>query len=154
VHYIHGFENAGFVYFLAIQQDLDKVGEYYTTLIRICACDREFYSYTEVPLSCVNPDTNEKFKLATAAYLGDPGADFLKKTQSKGKTLFVTFGRNDSNGLEPNPGRGSVICSYTMSKIERSFQDMQANCYRGAAGARILKWIEEDETCQFDVSIG
>ncbi|XP_064652095.1 hepatocyte growth factor receptor-like isoform X2 [Lineus longissimus] len=148
VNYIHGFENAGFIYFLAVQHDLEDMEEYYTTLIRICACDREFISYTEVPLSCSSPSTGEDYNVATAAYLGDPGADLVQKTGSKDKTLFVTFGRNSSKGQVPDPGRGSVICGYTMSKIEIEFQDAQAGCYTGRG--RILKWIEKYESCKID----
>uniref|UniRef100_A0A3B5MEL7 Sema domain-containing protein n=1 Tax=Xiphophorus couchianus TaxID=32473 RepID=A0A3B5MEL7_9TELE len=91
-HFVKAVAHGDHVYFLFSRRDMRHTKEYRTYASRLCASDRSFYSYVEVPLLC-----RGGYNLAQGAWLGD-----LSGTPA----LFVVMAAGQASTWWPG-----IICS-------------------------------------------
>lgn len=135
VKYVYGFSSWIFSYFMTIQlkqHSSNTSHEYITKLVRICQADTHYYSYTEIPISCIK--NGVEYNLAQAAHLSKPtdGDD----------VLYAIF----SQGINGIPSNASALCTYTLESIVNKFtQNIQA-CFNGD-GCTGLDFISPSKPC-------
>lgn len=132
VKYVYGFSSWMFSYVMTIQLKQKSSQEYVTKLVRICQADTHYYSYTEIPISCIKNGT--KYNLVQAAYLSKPtdGND----------VLYAIF----SQGLNGIPSNKSSLCTYTLESIENKFTENIQACFNGD-GCTGLNFITPSKPC-------
>lgn len=155
VRYIYGFTHGGFVYFVTVQRE-SMVDEhsFETRLVRICQNDSNFYSYTEVTLTCRMKNSVATFlNVAQAAVFVPVGKDFSKRfgLPEDEVALYVLMARSRKESWQPDASYGSGVCLYTLTDIRKAFTKAQQDCYRGYG--RLLPWITYMEPrCSSNVS--
>ncbi|KAM4609893.1 LOW QUALITY PROTEIN: plexin-B3, partial [Polymixia lowei] len=119
--FVKAFSHASHVYFLFSRRDMWRRKEYGTYVSRLCASDRSFYSYVEVPLSCVGG-----YNLAQGAWLG---------THQGTPTLFVAMAAGQAS--TPVATGRSALCVW-MEELDAMMRKAQEVCYtqegRGSSG--------------------
>ncbi|XP_053576848.1 plexin-B1 [Bombina bombina] len=144
-HFITAFTHRSSVYFLFYRRDLKSLSrEYKTYISRICPDDSHYYSYVELPLSCVGKE--KTYNLLQAAYVTQPG-DLLAKglIHTQGDVLFAAF-----SPWQPASGKvseESALCLFSMDHIDRSINQTRDTCYtkdgKGDDGKEVA-YIEYD----------
>lgn len=43
--------------------------------VRVCHDDRDYYSYTEIPIECIKGSPSKDYNLVQAGFVGKPGSD-------------------------------------------------------------------------------
>ncbi|KAL1020531.1 hypothetical protein UPYG_G00001320 [Umbra pygmaea] len=115
-YFISAFTHNDHVYFLFSRRDMWNSKEYRTYVSRLCAGDRSFYSYVEVPLEC-----SGGYNLAQAASLAEhqgQSALYIAMAAGQASTPIAT-------------GR-SALCVYGMSELDEALQRAQELCYTEA----------------------
>lgn len=132
-HFVKAFTHSSYVYFLFSRRDMWHRKEYRTYVSRLCASDRSFYSYVEVPLLC-----DGGYNLAQGAWLG---------THQNTPTLFVAMAAGQAS--TPVASARSALCIYGMSELDAVLRRAQEVCYtqagRGSSG-------QEDAYIEYAVS--
>ncbi|XP_036801694.1 plexin-B1 [Oncorhynchus mykiss] len=132
-YFISAHHHGDHVYFLFSRRDMWNRKEYRTYVSRLCARDRSFYSYVEVPLEC-----SGGYNLAQGATLA----------RHQGRpTLFVAMAAGQAS--TPTATGRSALCVYGMSELDASLQRAQELCYteggRGRTG-------QEEAYIEYEVS--
>ncbi|XP_019935566.2 plexin-B3 [Paralichthys olivaceus] len=121
-HFVKAVAHGDHVYFLFSRRDMWHKKEYRTYASRLCASDRSFYSYVEVPLLC-----HGGYNLAQAAWLGNHSGE---------PTLFVIMAAGQAS--TPVATGRSALCVYGMAELDAMLQQAQEVCYteggRGGSG--------------------
>ncbi|KAM3872597.1 plexin-B3 [Diretmus argenteus] len=121
-HFIKAVTHGNHVYFLFSRRDMWHRKEYRTYASRLCASDRSFYSYVEVPLLCQGG-----YNLAQGAWLGD---------HMDRPTLFVVMAAGQAS--TPVATDRSALCAYGMAELDAILRRAQEVCYteggRGSSG--------------------
>uniref|UniRef100_A0A3P9PB50 Sema domain-containing protein n=1 Tax=Poecilia reticulata TaxID=8081 RepID=A0A3P9PB50_POERE len=112
-HFVKAVAHGNHVYFLFSRRDMRHTKEYRTYASRLCASDRSFYSYVEVPLLC-----RGGYNLAQGAWLGD-----LSGTPA----LFVVMAAGQAS--TPIATSRSALCVYTMKDLDATMRRAQEVCY-------------------------
>ncbi|XP_023189667.1 plexin-B1 isoform X1 [Xiphophorus maculatus] len=112
-HFVKAVAHGDHVYFLFSRRDMRHTKEYRTYASRLCASDRSFYSYVEVPLLC-----RGGYNLAQGAWLGD-----LSGTPA----LFVVMAAGQAS--TPIATSRSALCVYTMKDLDATMRRAQEVCY-------------------------
>ncbi|XP_056131265.1 plexin-B3 isoform X2 [Lampris incognitus] len=115
-HFVKAFSHASYIYFLFSRRDMWHRKEYRTYVSRLCASDRSFYSYVEVPLLC-----HSGYNLAQGAWLG---------THLGMATLFVAMAAGQAS--TPVATGRSALCVYEMAELDAMMQKAQEVCYTEA----------------------
>uniref|UniRef100_A0A8C1WFB5 Plexin-B1 n=1 Tax=Cyprinus carpio TaxID=7962 RepID=A0A8C1WFB5_CYPCA len=110
-HFVKAFHHNSYVYFVFSRRDVWGKREYRTYVSRLCAGDPNFYSYVEVPLSCVGG-----YNLAQAAALG---------YHREQPTLFVAMGQVST----PTPTDRTALCVYKLEELDKALHGAQLLCY-------------------------
>lgn len=99
IHYVYGFSSEGFSYFLTVQMrdSSSSNSPYVSKLVRVCQDDRDYYSYTEVPLECV-ADNGTRYNLVQAAYVDKPGSDLAAELgiRAQDDVLYAVFAQSET----------------------------------------------------------
>ena len=116
INYVYGFSSEGFSYFLTVQmrESSSSNSPYISKLVRVCQDDRDYYSYTEVPLECV-ADNGTRYNLVQAAYVDKPGSDLAAELgiRAQDDVLYAVFAQSEtasessSNSGSASGGSGS-----------------------------------------------
>ncbi|XP_041860181.1 plexin-B1 [Melanotaenia boesemani] len=121
-HFVKAIAHGNHVYFLFSRRDMWHKKEYRTYASRLCASDRSFYSYVEVPLMC-----NGGYNLAQGAWLG---------SHSREPALFVVMAAGQAS--TPVATSRSALCVYGMTELDAMIRRAQEVCYsqggRGSGG--------------------
>ncbi|KAK2850946.1 hypothetical protein Q5P01_007222 [Channa striata] len=121
-HFVKAVTHGDYVYFLFSRRDMWHKKEYRTYASRLCASDRSFYSYVEVPLLCEGG-----YNLAQGAWLGNHLGN---------PTLFVVMAAGQAS--TPVATSRSALCFYGMEMLDRMLRRAQELCYteggRGSSG--------------------
>uniref|UniRef100_A0A8C7DJ74 Plexin B3 n=1 Tax=Oncorhynchus kisutch TaxID=8019 RepID=A0A8C7DJ74_ONCKI len=132
-NFISAFNHSDHVYFLFSRRDMWHKKEYRTYVSRLCAWDRSFYSYVEVPLEC-SGGYNLAQGASPAEHQGRPA-------------LFVAMAAGQAS--TPTATGRSALCVYGMSELDASLQRAQELCYteggRGRTG-------QEEAYIEYEVS--
>ena len=155
VRYIYGFTHGGFAYFVTVQREsLIDEHSFVTRLVRFCQNDSNFYSYTEVTLTCRKKNSVATFlNAAQAALLAPVGKDFSRRfgLPEDEVGLYILMARSREKSWQPDAAYGSGLCLYTLTDIRKAFTKAQQDCYRGYG--RLLPWITHMEPrCSRNVS--
>ena len=153
VSYVDAFEHEGFVYFLSVQRETEAEEAYHTKLVRVCANDRQFDSYSELELSCTRREfltqSHVSFNIARTSHLAKVGLDLARRHDfdPNESVLYVVMGRGKPQALESEE---TVVCMYPMRSVQREFVKLQRDCYSGMG--MILPWIDDGRRrCKMDV---
>uniref|UniRef100_A0A4W6EKG8 Plexin-B1 n=1 Tax=Lates calcarifer TaxID=8187 RepID=A0A4W6EKG8_LATCA len=121
-HFVKAVAHGDHVYFLFSRRDMWHKKEYRTYASRLCASDRSFYSYVEVPLLCQGG-----YNLAQGAWLGNRSGE---------PTLFVVMSAGQAS--TPVATGRSALCIYGMAELDTMLRQAQEVCYteggRGSSG--------------------
>ncbi|GFQ93840.1 hypothetical protein TNCT_654031 [Trichonephila clavata] len=144
VEYVWGSGVGNFSYFLTTQRVSVESEALETRLVRVCADDPAFFSYTEVPLRCHHG--LEVYNLATAAHLGPAGPQLRRrlKLDQKGPAdvLYVSFVRSvPGHGYTVDRTKGSVLCSFPMASVIEAFTNATRDCLRAESRTHLLKHV-------------
>ncbi|KAF8783541.1 Tyrosine-protein kinase transforming protein SEA like protein [Argiope bruennichi] len=144
VEYVWGFSHGNFTYFLTNQRLSTESESVESRLVRVCADDPAFFSYTEVSLKCHHHI--DVYNLATAAHLGSAGVQLRRRLKldlrGPADILFVSFVRSlPGHGETVDGTKGSVICSFPMALVVEAFTNATRDCLRTEPRAHLLKHI-------------
>ncbi|OQV23962.1 Plexin-A1 [Hypsibius exemplaris] len=149
INYIFGFSSGRFSYFVTVQpRSLEFFEPYRTKIVRICHDDANYYSYTEVALSCIGPDTT--YDLAQAAYVANPGTELADDLGIRvtDDVLFVAFSNHgDVDQTQNRPGRKAALCMYSIQQIQQKFTENIRQCFTGN-GVAGLGFVRATYACQ------
>uniref|UniRef100_A0A6Q2XHS7 Sema domain-containing protein n=1 Tax=Esox lucius TaxID=8010 RepID=A0A6Q2XHS7_ESOLU len=112
-YFISAFSHSDHVYFLFSRRDVWHRKEYRTYVSRLCAGDRSFYSYVEVPLEC-----SGGYNLAQGATLAEHQGQ---------PALFVAMAAGQAS--TPSATDRSALCVYGISELDEALQRAQELCY-------------------------
>lgn len=147
VNYVYGFSSEKFSYFLTTQLKHNHHStpkEYITKLVRICQEDSNYYSYTEIPVDCIDAQGGTKYNLVQAGFLGKPGSDLASNLAitEQDDVLYAVFSEGKGNVSTDN----SAMCIYSLKSIRRKFMQNIKSCFNGN-GARGLDFISPNMDC-------
>lgn len=150
INYVYGFSSGTFSYFLTTQMKTSASGSpFISKLVRICHEDKEYYSYTEIPIDCVT-DEGRLYNLAQAAYVGKPGSELAASLGNtpQDDVLFVIFSQSEeAEGERANkPSKECALCIYSLNAIKHKFKLNINNCFNGK-GSRGLDFIMVSHDC-------
>ncbi|KAF9803702.1 hypothetical protein SFRURICE_012001 [Spodoptera frugiperda] len=148
INYVYGFNSEGFSYFLTTQ--LRGVGSdtYYSKLVRVCHDDENYYSYTEIPMSCTGEGGgNYGYNLVQAAFVGKAGSVLAGELgiTAQHDVLFAAFSQSESINTN-TPSDLSALCVYSLKAIRRKFMQNIKTCFSGN-GSRGLDFISPSHAC-------
>uniref|UniRef100_A0A8D8QE28 Plexin-A4 n=1 Tax=Cacopsylla melanoneura TaxID=428564 RepID=A0A8D8QE28_9HEMI len=131
INYVYGFESVGFSYFLTTQLR-SNIGNspYISKLVRICHDDPNYYSYTEIPITC-NSNSGKQYNLVQAGFVGKPGSDLAKDLGIgvMDDVLFAVFAESVNNSNHSNSS--SALCVYSLHSIRQNFMKTTEACFLG-----------------------
>ena len=155
----HAFKDDGFVYFLFSRTRDGTDNKNLTYVSRICESDNNYYSHTELTLSC---GPGNRYSKVQAAYVAVPGkelAQSLAESNSKvnhmDKVLFMVASSPDEDGGDFN----SALCMYPLKAINVGLQDIINACYfeMGTIGGKPAVDIpyssKRDEFCKTPIAV-
>ena len=151
IHYVYGFSSEGFSYFLTTQRrESTNNSPYISKLVRVCQDDRDYYSYTEVPLECV-AENGTRYNLVQAAYVDKPGSDLAAKLgiRAQDDVLYAVFAQSvltKDGEMSNQPAARSALCIYSVKSIRRKFMHNIQKCFSGE-GLRGLDFISPSLPC-------
>lgn len=150
INYVYGFSSGAFSYFLTTQmKSTSPNSPYISKLIRICHEDKDYYSYTEIPIECTGSG-GRQYNLAQAAFVGKPGSELaaLLGNTPQDDVLFIVFSQSEQmEGENANkPSSNSALCIYSLTSIKRQFKMNINNCFSGK-GTRGLDFIILGHDC-------
>ena len=150
INYVYGFSSEGFSYFLTTQMKETKPSPFHSKLVRVCHDDRDYYSYTEVPIECISGDPNRDYNLVQAAYVGKPGSDLASSMgiTAQDDVLYAVFSESDSTegDITSKASNHSALCVYSLKSIRRKFMQNIQRCFTGT-GSRGLDFISPSIKC-------
>ncbi|XP_075929737.1 plexin-B3-like [Petromyzon marinus] len=91
---------------------------YLTYVGRLCLNDVNYYSYVEVPVRCEARPGGGPERLASAAWLGEPGAALA----GGGATLVVAF-------VDAGGRKRSALCAFPLSALDAKIDETRQACY-------------------------
>ncbi|XP_037069862.1 plexin-A2-like [Pollicipes pollicipes] len=150
INYVHGFGSNGFSYFLTTQMRRStEMSPYISKLVRVCQDDPHYYSYTEIPIDCID-DKGTKYNLAQAAHVATAGSDVATKLgiTAQDDVLYAVFSVSERSEGENSdkPTNKSALCVYSLKDIRHKFTRNIMECYRGNVD-RGLEFISPGKKC-------
>ena len=151
INYIHGFSSEGFSYFMTVQPkssqpNINNHHELISKLVRVCHQDKNYYSYTEIPIEC---HVNNAHTLLQAAYVGKAGSDLANDLSitAQDDVLFTVFNVNETQKDSSRKQHiYSALCIYSLKSIRRKFMDNIRACFNGT-GNKGLDFIASSQQC-------
>nr|XP_014353504.1 PREDICTED: plexin-B1-like [Latimeria chalumnae] len=138
--FVKTFAHGKHIFFLFFRIDTMSKRDYKTYISRICADDRTYYSYVEVPLVC--KQGNQNYNLARAAHLAlsVPGGAGGARQEVE-DLLFVTA--TVGQAYTPKPSEKAALCVYAMRDINQKIEETRKSCYanEGKSGETVEAYI-------------
>ncbi|CAJ0936168.1 unnamed protein product, partial [Mesorhabditis belari] len=151
IDYVGGFEAGDFAYFATRQRTRVNEEQGYSVLesklVRVCAKDRNFFSYTEVSLECRDRDVD--YNLLTDIYVGKAGYDLAKSLDilESEQVVYGVFQMGDQNSSRREvPTTDSALCVFPMRDVEKLFQENVLDCFKGNKH-KGLEWMNRNDNC-------
>lgn len=155
INYVYGFASEGFSYFLTTQMRHSGPSPFISKLVRVCHDDENYYSYTEIPIECIDSE-GKKYNLVQAGYVGKPGSDLASNLgiTAQDDVLFAVFSESEQPEGEGSskPSQFSALCVYSLKAIRRKFMQNIKTCFTGS-GNRGLDFISPSHGCILTVSL-
>lgn len=150
INYVYGFASEGFSYFLTTQPRHTSSNQFISKLVRVCHEDKNYYSYTEIPMDCISG--GRQYNLVQAAYVGKAGSDLASDLgiTAQDDVLFGVFSEGDPV-MGNKPTDLSALCVYSLKAIRRKFMQNIRQCFNGK-GERGLDFISPSLKCVSTVS--
>nr|WGN96276.1 setae polypeptide [Ochrogaster lunifer] len=148
INFVYGFSSEGFSYFLTTQPRSVGSDTYYSKLVRVCHDDEHYYSYTEIPISCMGEGGgNYGYNLVQAAFVGKAGSVLAGELgiTAQQDVLFAAFSQSESINTN-TPSDRSALCVYSLKSIRRKFMQNIKTCFSGN-GSRGLDYISPSHAC-------
>ncbi|XP_066903023.1 plexin-A2 isoform X1 [Halyomorpha halys] len=149
INYVYGFASEGFSYFLTTQMRHSGPSPFISKLVRVCHDDENYYSYTEIPIECIDSE-GKKYNLVQAGYVGKPGSDLASNLgiTAQDDVLFAVFSESEQPEGEGSskPSQFSALCVYSLKAIRRKFMQNIKTCFTGS-GNRGLDFISPSHGC-------
>uniref|UniRef100_A0A8C5FTA4 Plexin b2b n=1 Tax=Gadus morhua TaxID=8049 RepID=A0A8C5FTA4_GADMO len=151
----HAFKDDGFVYFLFSRTRDGTDNKNLTYVSRICESDNNYYSHTELMLSC---GPGNRYNKVQAAYVAIPGKELAQSLTESGqsskvnhmeKVLFMVASSPEEDG-----DSNSALCMYPLKAINERLEDIINACYfdMGSIGGKpavdIPYFSKRDEFCK------
>ena len=155
INYVYGFGSEGFSYFLTTQMERsNEATPYISKLVRVCQDDPHYYSYTEIPIECIDSN-GVTYNLAQAAHVAPAGPNLAARLRIRPEAdvLYAVFAASEKRDGESSnkPTRNSALCVYSLKDIRRKFTQNIIECYNGSAD-RGLEFISPGKKCVSTVS--
>uniref|UniRef100_A0A8R1E2W3 Sema domain-containing protein n=1 Tax=Caenorhabditis japonica TaxID=281687 RepID=A0A8R1E2W3_CAEJA len=152
IDYVNGFESGDYAYFVTRQRKtIHDDAPIQSRLARVCTGDKNFHSYTEVPLECTSNGID--FNLVQDVYVTRAGYELAKSLDISvsDAVLYGVFWEGDKNSYRAaEPTGKSAICMFTMREIEATFKQNIMKCYKGTSGLKKnLPWFSSNDDCRF-----
>ena len=143
INYVYGFTSEGFSYFLTTQMKQTTPSPFQSKLVRVCHDDRDYYSYTEIPIECISGgNPSKEYNLVQAAFVGKPGSDLASDlgVTAQDDVLFAVFSESDSSegDITSKPNKNSALCVYSLKTIRRKFMNNIQRCFTGKKSTTFL----------------
>uniref|UniRef100_A0A224XGD6 Putative plexins functional semaphorin receptor n=1 Tax=Panstrongylus lignarius TaxID=156445 RepID=A0A224XGD6_9HEMI len=149
INYVYGFASEGFSYFLTTQMKHSNPSPFISKLVRVCHDDENYYSYTEIPIECIDSE-GKRYNLVQAGYVGRPGSDLAANLgiTAQDDVLFAVFSESEQPEGEGSakPSQFSALCVYSLKAIRRKFMQNIKTCFNGS-GNRGLDFISPSHSC-------
>lgn len=153
ITYVFGFHSRGFSYFMTTQKESTDKKAFISKLIRLCHNDKDYYSYTEIPIECKSKD-GVHYNLVQAGFMGKPGSELARDLgiTAQDEALFAVFSKSsDEMDVYNRPSDQSALCVFSIKNIHRKFTENIQQCFSGM-GDRGLNFISPSVKCYETVS--
>ena len=143
VNYVYGFNSSSHVYFVTVQRKSHLPGHeeqgYITRISRACVTDANFDTYTEITLECGN---DGRFNLVQEAYLVEKSDSLTHRIHTVHNDSFLVASFAKSQGSTSIPqNTSSAVCIFSLSEIDRRFDENIHNCFNGSTRHRNMEYI-------------
>jgi plexin A len=142
VNYVYGFNTTSYIFFVAVQKRSHLPGDeekgYVTRLARVCVSDVNYDTYTEVTLDCGG------YGIVRDAFFVERSDSLVSKTDFRGgrNESFLTATFTNGKGPEDTGSDlSSAVCVYSLTQINRLFDENIHNCFNGSMGHRNMEYI-------------
>ncbi len=139
---MYGFNSSSHVYFVTVQKKSHLPGHeeqgYITRIARVCVTDANFDTYTEITLQC----GDGRFNVVQDAYLVDQSSSLTQRIHSVHNDSFLaaSFGKS-AGSTNRAQNSSSAVCIYSLSDIDRRFDENIHNCFNGSMRYRNMEYI-------------
>ena len=143
VNYVYGFNSSSHVYFVTVQRKSHLPGHeeqgYITRISRACVTDANFDTYTEITLECGD---NGRFNLVQDAFLVEESETLTHRihTVHNDSFLVASFAKSQGSTAVPQ-NTSSAVCIFSLSQIDRQFDENIHNCFNGSTRHRNMEYI-------------
>jgi len=160
MRFVYGFYHGNFAYILSNQPiSMTSNANMEVRLGRVCLSDKEFKSYTEIPLECPPQNLDDStYHFATAGYFGKVGEKDYKVFNSRdsdSKILYVSFMFVPPNRVDDVIiQRGSRVCGFDIGAIDKAFDSTIERCFEAdnlrdkRRQPTLLNWVYGDDKHQ------
>lgn len=153
MRFVYGFYHEKFAYILSNQPaSMTSNANMEVRLGRVCLSDKEFKSYTEIPLECPPQNFDDStYHFATAGYFGKVGEKDYKVFNSRdsdSKILYVSFMFVPPNRVDDVViNRGSRVCGFDIGTIDKMFNSTIEKCFESDNRGQVtlLNWVYGDD---------
>ena len=114
INYVYGFESEGFSYFLTTQMKETTPSPYHSKLVRVCHDDSDYYSYTEIPIQCVNKQDNRDYTLVQAAFVGKPGSHLAAELGVTAQDDVFSSPDESEGDISNKLRKNCALCFYSL----------------------------------------
>ncbi|XP_051996900.1 plexin-B1 [Xyrauchen texanus] len=145
-HFVTSFTHHSHVYFLFYRRDLKSQSrEYRTYVSRMCLDDAAYYSYVEVPLSCISAG-GKNYNLLQALQVGVPKLGKARGMEgisaSAQGVLLGVF--STCFAASSRPSEESAVCAFSLEEVDKRINATRDLCYTemGRADGQEAAYIE------------
>lgn len=131
------------MYFVTVQKKSHLPGHeeqgYITRIARVCVTDANFDTYTEITLECGDSD---RFNIVQDAFLVEKSNSLVHRIHSvkNDSFLLASFGKSQGSTNKAQ-NTSSAVCMYSLSEIDRRFDENIHNCFNGSMRYRNMEYI-------------
>ena len=142
INYVSGFHLDEFAYFTSVQPITTLSKSFHSKIIRYCIDGPNFYSYTEIPLSCKDTSGTDYNILVAGMLLNATGKTAGILNVSNGESAYIgVFSRSAPDSRAQT--ESNAVCIFPMSAVARAFDVNIRQCIvHGVPEDGGLPWIK------------
>lgn len=141
ISYVSGFQLNDFAYFTSVQPVGMLSKTFHSKIIRYCINGINFYSYTEIPISCKDTSGIDYNILVAGMLVNATGRTASVLNVSNGETVYIgIFSKSTSeSSLQTD---NNAVCMFPMSTVTKAFDKNIEQCLRhGQPADGGLPWL-------------